>query len=81
MEFQVLISGWDEGLNKVGLSMLQVSLADIHLHVAKRNVDLLLEGQSFMVSFNSKAAAEKFFDEVVRLNARATVSAGTNFVD
>lgn len=77
MKFQVLITGWDEGLDKVALAMIQVNLADIQLHEAKRNVDGLLDGQPFTVSFNSYAAAKWFQEEVVSLKARASVSAET----
>ncbi len=54
----IVMIGWQEGMQKVSLTRLQVELLGLPLKDSKENVDRLLEGTEVVIETNSSAAGE-----------------------
>ena len=57
---KVVMKSWREGLRKVSLTKLQVSLLDKSLVEAKNNVDSLLEGNKVEIATDNISLAQAF---------------------
>ncbi len=57
---KIIMKSWREGLKKVSLAKLQVSLLHKPLKEAKNNVDLLLEGHEVEIETDDVALAQEF---------------------
>ena len=57
---KIIMKSWREGLKKVSLTKLQVSLLHRPLAEAKNNVDFLLEGNEVEIETDNIALAQEF---------------------
>ena len=69
----VKISGWKEGMQKVKLTLLQRNKFGIPLHIAKNNVDQLLNDKSVYVEFYTLEEALFFIEEVKSLGVKSGI--------
>jgi hypothetical protein len=65
----IVLQGWQEGLKKVDLSLLQVSLLKLPLREAKANVDSLLDNQKIYLTAESTDIATTFQAKATALGA------------
>ena len=54
----IILTGWREGLQKIGLAKLQQELLGLPLKAAKENVDELLDGRSVSLEVADHLAAD-----------------------
>jgi hypothetical protein len=57
---RIIMKSWREGLKKVSLTKLQMSMLNKPLKESKNNVDLLLEGYKVEIEINNTALAQEF---------------------
>jgi hypothetical protein len=65
----IVLQGWQEGLKKVDLSLLQVSLLNLPLRQAKANVDTLLDNQTVHLAVSDFDTANLFYTKATALGA------------
>lgn len=63
----VILEGWNEGLEKVSLSLLQVSLLGTPLKQAKTNVDELLDGKTVKISIKNLSVLNDFMEKARKI--------------
>jgi hypothetical protein len=66
----IIIDGWEVGLNKVGLTLLQQKILKKRLFDSKRNVDNLLNGEIVVIEENDSDTANLFVKEAVKIGAK-----------
>jgi hypothetical protein len=64
---KVILNSWREGLEKVSLTKIQVSILGKSLKEAKNNVDSLLDGEVITLEIDSLDLANTFLKEVERI--------------
>ena len=64
---KVIMTGWEEGLQKVSLTKLQVTQLGLSLRESKENVDHLLEGNEVIVYTNDSNKAKQFAKEAQQI--------------
>ena len=72
---QVLITGWQPGLNKVALTKLLRERAGLTLAQAHDKVNRCLDGESVVIELPTAAAARAFVGDAGRLGAVVDISA------
>ncbi len=60
---KVIMTGWEEGMKKVSLSMLQTECLGLPLKEAKSNVDRLLAGEEVELHIVTLEKAQNFVKE------------------
>ncbi len=65
----IVLQSWEEGLKKVDLSLLQVSLLKLPLREAKANVDALLDNQTVYLTTADLNIASLFQTKATELGA------------
>jgi hypothetical protein len=63
----VRIKNWNDGLDKVSLSKLQMQLLSIPLKDAKQNVDDLLIGKEVLIKNVRKEDAVEFIEKALQI--------------
>ena len=66
---EIILTGWNPGLNKVALSKLLRDQAGMSLGDAKSAVDSILEEQPVNIRIESDELAERFLAEALELGA------------
>ncbi|TAE11877.1 MAG: hypothetical protein EAZ95_13075 [Bacteroidetes bacterium] len=70
----IILKGWREGLDKVALSLLQVSALKLSLNEAKKNVDALLENEVIKIPFADLPTAQAFLQKAHILGADCEIA-------
>jgi len=65
---------WNEGMQKISLTRLQMNLVQLNLKEAKDNVDALLDGEEIELSLKSREVAQKFILEAKKIGVNCTQS-------
>jgi predicted dinucleotide-utilizing enzyme len=63
----ITMSGWKEGMKKIPLTHLQVTLLGLSLKDSKENVDKLLEDMDVVIEANSSETAQSFVREARKI--------------
>lgn len=71
----IIMTGWQEGMQKVSLTKLQVQLLGLSLKESKENVDKLLGGTEITIDTNASATAEKFVREAKEIGVSCKIVA------
>lgn len=66
----IIIDGWEVGLDKVGLTLLQQKILKKGLFDSKSNVDKLLNGEIIVIEENDSEIANLFMKEAVKIGAK-----------
>ncbi|MGH1540064.1 MAG: hypothetical protein ACRBHB_06560 [Arenicella sp.] len=66
---KIILTGWNPGLNKVGLSKLLRDKTGMSLSSAKSAVDSILEDKPIAIQIDSEGLAESIFDQAIELGA------------
>lgn len=69
MATKIVLEDWREGLKKISLTKLQVDLLGISINEAKKNVDLLLEGNKITIEIDNYSKAVIFVNQATILGA------------
>lgn len=64
---KVVLDSWREGLEKVSLSKIQMSILGKSLSESKGNVDSLLDGEKIILEIDDMDIAQEFFNEAERI--------------
>lgn len=64
---KIVLDSWREGLKKVSLSEIQMSMLGKSLSEAKGNVDSLLDGEKVIIEIVDMDLALEFFNEAERI--------------
>lgn len=70
---KIRLEGWDEGLEKVSLTKLQIQYLGLSLVESKSNVDLLLDGNIVEIEAESECTAKSFVSEANKLGAKSRI--------
>ncbi len=60
---KVKLTGWEEGMQKISLTKLQIEYFGMTLKEAKENVDGLLDDEEVEIDIQSMEEARKFIQE------------------
>lgn len=63
----ILMNGWNEGLDKVALTKLQMEILGMSLINSKNNVDELLDNNVITLNAISVAIAHNFYDSATKI--------------
>lgn len=66
----VIMTGWDESMNKVGLTKLQQKYLNLGLKEAKRNTERVLDGKPVVLEFSCPESAAAFVQEATAIHVR-----------
>lgn len=72
----IILNGWKEGMDKVGLTKLQTELPGITLKMAKANTDQLLNGEEVFIYIADEHTAVRFCHVLDQLGVEFTVDPG-----
>ena len=72
---KVILEGWQEGLEKVTLTKLQISMLGKSLLESKSNVDALLEDKKVTIEIESLDLANDFLHESQKIGVNCKVIA------
>jgi len=64
---KVILEGWQEGLEKVSLTKLQIDKLGISLKESKSNVDSLLENEKIILEIDDENLAKEFLEEAQKI--------------
>lgn len=64
---KIVLGSWREGLEKVSLSKIQMSMLGKSLSEAKGNVDSLLDGEKVIIEVDDMDLAQEFCNEAERI--------------
>lgn len=70
---KIILLGWQEGLEKVSLTKLQVEILGKSLKESKSNVDFLLDGKEVIIIVDSLDSALDFVDNASKIGAKCKV--------
>lgn len=57
---EIILESWEEGLEKVSLTKLQMEMLGSSLKAAKSNVDFLLDGKIVTIKIENYSLAQEF---------------------
>lgn len=72
----IILTGWEDGMDKVGLTKLQTELPDITLKAAKTNTDNLLNGEKVLIPVADEHTAVRFCHALEQLGVKFTANPG-----
>lgn len=76
---KVILDSWREGLEKVSLTKLQVSMLGKSLTESKSNVDSLLDGKKIIIEIDSLDLAKKFLNNAEKIGVNCELILDSSF--
>ncbi|MCP1302179.1 hypothetical protein NK356_23675 [Chryseobacterium sp. S0630] len=64
---KIILEGWNEGLQKVSLTKLQIDLLGKSLKESKLNVDYLLDNKEVIIDIENLDLANEFINEAEKI--------------
>lgn len=65
----IIIKGWKDGLEKVSLTKLQMSILNLSLLISKSNTDKLLNGEIVKIDVSNSELGYRFVKKAGRIGA------------
>ena len=70
---KVVFQSWNEGLEKVSLTKLQMNILGMSLKESKINVDDLLDGKTILFVIDDNTMARTFYNESIKLGVNCEI--------
>lgn len=70
---KVILNSWREGLEKISLTKLQISMLGMSLVESKTNVDSLLDDEEVIIEIEDRDLANEFLKEAEKIGVNCVL--------